>query len=90
MIDYLSNFPTVSRLIIAGGGVHNDYFMKRLSEMLSGCEVVKSGAMGVNPDYLEAVSFALLAAMFIKNDTASLPHVTGADRPAVLGKLSLP
>jgi anhydro-N-acetylmuramic acid kinase len=87
---YLSNFPLPSRLIVAGGGVHNDYFMKRLSEMLSGCEVMDSGAMGIDPDYLEAVSFALLAAMFIKNDTASLPHVTGAGRPGVLGKLSLP
>jgi anhydro-N-acetylmuramic acid kinase len=90
VIEYLSNFPAVSRLIVAGGGVHNDYIMKRFSEILTGCEVMDSGAMGVDPDYLEAVSFALLAVMFIKNDTASLPFVTGAGRPAVLGKLSLP
>jgi anhydro-N-acetylmuramic acid kinase len=90
VIKYISNLPHPSKLIVAGGGVHNKYFMKRLSDLLPECDVTGSGKLGIGPDYLEAVSFALLAAMYIKNDAGNLPRVTGAARPAILGKLSLP
>lgn len=87
---YLENFPLSSKLIVAGGGVHNNYFMRRLSEMLPESGVISSDELGIDPDYVEAVSFALLAALFIKNDKGNLPAVTGALKPAIVGKLSMP
>jgi len=86
----LREYGPPSALIISGGGVHNRYFMKRLAEMLPACKVAGSGEWGFDPDYVEAVAFALLASMFVQGYPANLPRVTGAKRKTVLGKLSMP
>ena len=86
----LQEYGLPSALIVSGGGARNRYFMKRLAEMLPACEVADSGAWGINPDYVEAAGFALLASMFVHGDPANLPWVTGAGRKTVLGKLSMP
>ena len=86
----LSQYGHPSTLIVGGGGSHNAYFMTRLAEMLPSCEVVSSLSTGIDPDYLEAVAFALLAYMFVRGDCANLTRVTGARQETVLGKLSLP
>ncbi|MBD3218143.1 MAG: hypothetical protein GF310_07695 [candidate division Zixibacteria bacterium] len=90
VVDYIENTTLPDRLIVSGGGVHNKYFMTRLADLIPGCEVVSSKQAGINPDYVEAVSFALLAALWIFGEAANLPPVTGASRETVLGKLTLP
>jgi anhydro-N-acetylmuramic acid kinase len=86
----LREYDPPSALIISGGGVHNRYFMKRFAEILPACKIAGSGAWGIDPDYVEAAAFALLAAMFVYGDPANLPQVTGAGRKTILGKLSMP
>ncbi len=85
----LSEYGLPSALIISGGGVHNRYFMNRLAEMLPACKVADSGEWGIDPDYVEAAAFALLASMFVQGDPANLPRVTGAGRKTLLGRLSM-
>jgi anhydro-N-acetylmuramic acid kinase len=45
---------------------------------------------GIDPDAKEALCFAVLAHETVNGVPTNLPAVTGADRPAVLGSISVP
>ena len=50
----------------------------------------RSPRRAIDADAKEAVAFALFAVQAIHADPANLPSVTGARRPAILGKICLP
>lgn len=90
VMHYIENLPALDKLIVCGGGAHNKYFMRRLSDLIGGSPVISSDDAGVHPDYVEAVCFALLGALWLYGEPANLPSVTGASKQAVLGRLTLP
>ena len=59
-----------AEVLVCGGGVHNDYLMQRLHSNLGGSNVLSTAAVGLDPDYIEAIAFAWLAIL-------SLPRVKG-------------
>ena len=77
----------IDRLIVSGGGAHNRHLMHRLGEMLPAILVQQSHEFGIPEDAKEAVAFALLAERTLKGLPGNLPAVTGATRPAILGKV---
>ncbi len=77
-------------LIVAGGGVHNRFLMDRLSRCLRPVPVRSIKDYGIDPDAKEALCFALLAHETMNGVPTNLPAVTGASRPARLGKICLP
>jgi anhydro-N-acetylmuramic acid kinase len=77
--------PQCGRLIVCGGGVHNREMMRQLEEGLEGISVEDTNAYGIDPDYVEAAAFAWLAKQALENNPVSLPSVTGAARPVILG-----
>ena len=85
--------PVVTRLdemIVSGGGAKNGFLLERLARVLSPVEVTTSDDHGLSSDAKEAVAFAILAHQTVRGLPGSLPGATGADRPAVLGKICLP
>jgi anhydro-N-acetylmuramic acid kinase len=79
-----------SALYLAGGGVHNRRLVHELERAWHGVPVRSSAALGYPPDTLEAVSFAVLGYLFWLGRPLDLRGATGARRPAMLGRLSLP
>lgn len=75
------------RLLVCGGGAFNAHLMTRLAAHLPGVQVDSTAAHGVPPDQVEALAFAWMARAFVKRETASLPAVTGARGPRLLGAL---
>jgi anhydro-N-acetylmuramic acid kinase len=73
------------RLIACGGGVRNATLMARLRELLAPLPVETSDAHGLDPAWVEAAAFAWLAREALEGRPASLPAVTGARGPRVLG-----
>lgn len=73
-------------IFVCGGGIHNDFLMRRLSD-LSSCSVLSTSTLGLAPDWVEAVGFAWLAKQTVENKPSSMPQVTGARREAVLGTI---
>ena len=61
--------------------------MLRLYEMLPGWQLDSTEALGLHPDWVEAIAFAWLAKCFVNRQAGNLPAVTGAKRPAILGCL---
>lgn len=79
-----------ARLFCCGGGVHNPVLMRHLAAALPDSEVQTTAALGVDPNYVEAMCFAWLAGETLAGRPGNLPSVTGARHPAVLGAIHRP
>lgn len=79
--------PATRRLLVCGGGVRNPVLMARLAERLPGVTVDSTQALGLDPDYLEAMGFAWLAAQTLAGLPGNLPAVSGARGPRILGAI---
>lgn len=77
-------------LITSGGGVHNDALMRLLDDAFSPIPVRTAADYGLDPDAKEALCFAVLAHETANGVPTNLPSVTGADRPTLLGSISVP
>ncbi len=79
--------PKTTRLLICGGGAHNPVLMARLAAHLPNVTVESIQTYGLNPDYLEAMGFAWLAAQTLDGQPSNLPSVTGARGLRLLGAI---
>ncbi len=75
------------RLLVCGGGVHNPLLLRRIAARLPGTQVESTAALGVDPDFVEAMGFAWLARETLAGRPGNLPAVTGARGPRVLGSI---
>ncbi|CAG9001241.1 MAG: Anhydro-N-acetylmuramic acid kinase [Candidatus Celerinatantimonas neptuna] len=80
----VEKFP-VGKLLVCGGGAHNQALMDQLALRLSKWKVTTTNAEGINGDAMEAMAFAWLARQTIRQKSGNLPEVTGAQRKAILG-----
>ncbi|HEU0233962.1 MAG TPA: anhydro-N-acetylmuramic acid kinase [Gallionella sp.] len=76
-----------TEIYLCGGGAHNPTLHHRLAALLPGSGVQTTDALGVDGDYLEAIAFAWLAQQTLHGRPASLPPVTGARHPCILGAI---
>ena len=74
-----------SRLAVCGGGAHNAALMSRLQQSMPDLHVCSSDELGMAPDWVEAATFAWLAANTIENRTVNSGQLTGARHPVILG-----
>ena len=77
-------------LIISGGGSRNCTLVKMIAEQLPSLAVKTSDSYGIPAEAKEAVAFAVLAYQTWHRLPSSISSATGADYPAVLGKISYP
>lgn len=88
---YIRPFHKADRLIIGGGGSYNptlvEMIRKRMGDL--GVKVLLQEQLGLNSDAKEAVAFALLADCTVAGKINTIPNVTGADKPVVMGKISI-
>ncbi|MGM0564103.1 MAG: anhydro-N-acetylmuramic acid kinase [Pseudomonadota bacterium] len=79
--------PECQRLLICGGGVHNQDLLQRLEAHLDDCPMESTERHGLHPDWVEATAFAWLAKRCIDHQPGNLPGVTGAAGPRILGAI---
>jgi anhydro-N-acetylmuramic acid kinase len=82
--------PDVRELYACGGGVHNRELMGALRAALPDVAIDTTAALGLDPDFVEAVGFAWLARARLENIPGNLPSVTGARGPRILGGIYAP
>ena len=80
----------ISELYLCGGGTHNTALVSRLGGQLPGITITSTQKLGLNPDAVEAVTFAWLAKRRIEGKPGNLPSVTGASKPVLLGNIFKP
>ena len=88
-ISFISPQYFAESLINGGGGANNSFLMEQLQKYFEHAEVKKTDDYGLDNDFKEAIGFAVFANETIKGKTSNMPHLTGAKKPAVLGKICL-
>lgn len=81
-----------SEIIVGGGGSYNATLLRFMKERFAphGVAVRTQEDLGLSSDAKEAVAFALMADCCMRGRANTLPSVTGAEHPAVMGKISQP
>ncbi len=82
--------PDTRRLLVCGGGIHNNCLMQQLTTGLPAVAVESTAQYGLDPDWVEAAAFAWLAKQKLEARPGNLQEVTGAIRPVILGTLVSP
>jgi anhydro-N-acetylmuramic acid kinase len=75
-------------VVVSGGGVHNLTLLKHLKEAFFPVAVTSLANEGLDPDFKEALLFAVLANERILSRASNVPRITGARWPVCLGKIS--
>jgi anhydro-N-acetylmuramic acid kinase len=70
---------------VCGGGAHNRYLMQRLAFHLRNCKLETTAALGIHPDWVEAIAFAWMARQTLQQKPGNHPSVTNAKRSTILG-----
>ena len=68
-----------------GGGAHNAALLAALARRLAPNRVATTVALGLDPDYVEAIAFGWFARRTLAGLPSNAPSVTGARGPRVLG-----
>jgi anhydro-N-acetylmuramic acid kinase len=76
--------------VVSGGGTHNGTLMRMIREELAPFKmrVLTTDDFGLPSEAKEAVAFALLAYQTWRRLPSNIPSATGAQHPAILGKVS--
>ncbi|BDA39762.1 anhydro-N-acetylmuramic acid kinase [cyanobacterium endosymbiont of Braarudosphaera bigelowii] len=82
----------IDEILLCGGGSHNLYLKERINHHSPQNTIVKTTTeVGLNSDFKEAISFAVLAYWrYVSKIPGSLPQVTGAYYSMLLGDVYLP
>jgi len=78
--------PAITEVLVCGGGAYNKGLLRALAQCLR-CPMRLTDDEGVPAQQVEALAFAWLAQAHVDRMPASVPEVTGARGPRVLGAL---
>ena len=84
----LSHCPGAQEIYLCGGGAHNRTLFRRLKRLLPDTTLDMTDALGISPDWVEALAFAWLARQTLEGKPGNLPEVTGASGARILGTIS--
>lgn len=85
---YRAFLQPVSEVVLGGGGVHNATLVTWLREALAPATVRTTADYGIDPDFKEAIAFAVLGAETAWGNPGNLPAATGARRRVILGDIT--
>jgi anhydro-N-acetylmuramic acid kinase len=85
LANEVSQITDSGEIYLCGGGSHNGFLLATIAFYLPEFTVLNTHALGVNPDWVEAMAFAWLARAYVQRQPGNVPSVTGAQRSAVLG-----
>lgn len=92
-VEGLKQLEPIDMIYIAGGGVHNGYLLDCIQKYLDQAGIpasLHSFAEVSNPDAKEAIAFAVLGYLRLREMPGNLPSATGAYKETILGSVTLP
>ncbi len=90
IVDAYTRFAPapIEEIILGGGGRHNPIMLDLLQSLLKPAVVLTHEQVGMDSDNKEALVFAVLAHETWHARPGTLPALTGADHPVVLGQIT--
>ncbi len=86
----IENQVDPDQIFLCGGGAHNTALLQRIRELLPGADVATTAKLGIDPDWVEAMTFAWLARQRLEKIAQDTRVITGAQRPVILGSVYRP
>jgi anhydro-N-acetylmuramic acid kinase len=83
--DAVRQYAPGAALYVCGGGARNLRLLGSLAALIAPSRVASTAALGLDPDYVEAVAFAWFAKRTLEGLTSSAGSVTGAKGARILG-----
>ncbi|MEZ5835271.1 MAG: anhydro-N-acetylmuramic acid kinase [Geminicoccaceae bacterium] len=80
----------IEYVFVGGGGARNTTLMTQIEAGLGPGKLHDLCDAGIDPDFKEALAFALLARLLIDGEPGNVPRVTGASLPGLMGRLTFP
>lgn len=78
----------IDRVILGGGGAHNETLKEHLRLYLPSCEVLTQEDVGLSSDAKEAVAFAMMGYATLLKKPSNVMSATGASCPVILGNIT--
>ena len=79
----------IDEVVLCGGGASNPTLVEMIRSA-TGLQVRLFDEFGIPSKAKEAVAFAVLGSETVRGVAATVPSATGAQHPAIIGKISLP
>lgn len=83
---------SLDSLFLTGGGLHNDYFRRRLARLLPGIRIASIAELGASPELVEAAAYAVIGSCGLRG--LPMPTQFGGRKPQrlqpVLGRIVQP
>lgn len=84
--DSINNLTDAStEVFVCGGGAYNNALIRRLEAHMPSAKLASTSALGIDPQWIEAMAFAWLAQQTMNRRPGNLCAVTGAKREVILG-----
>ena len=83
--DAVRRYAPGAALYVCGGGAHNGALLAALARQVQPARVATTAALGVDPDYVEAIAFAWFARRTLAGLPSNSGAVTGASGARILG-----
>ena len=91
--DFIFPKYPIQEIILGGGGTANPILIKMLTDLFSSShqqvKISTHEAWGISNQYKESLAFAILGWATLTGQSGNIISCTGADRPALLGKIIL-
>lgn len=90
--EYIQPQHQAQQILIGGGGSYNKTLLRELQQLFAPhqVQVLTQEDIGGNSDAKEAIAFAMLSYYTMNTLPNTIPRVTGAARPVIMGKVSYP
>jgi anhydro-N-acetylmuramic acid kinase len=85
LADAVRQYAPGAALYVCGGGASNGSLLKAIARLIAPQRVASTAALGLDPDFVEAVAFAWFAKRTLGGLTSSSGGVTGATGARILG-----
>lgn len=85
IVSDLTRYCSPQEVYICGGGVHNTGLMRELGKVASDFSIDSTTTLGVDPDWVEAMAFAMMARKTLRGEAVDTAPFTGATAPVILG-----
>jgi anhydro-N-acetylmuramic acid kinase len=86
----LAKVMAAEALYVCGGGAHNAALMEAIRRELPDTEITSTEALGIDPDWVEAIAFAWMARERMEGRAIDTKPFTGAIEPIILGGVYTP
>ena len=87
LVNALHEHGDPEEIYVCGGGAHNRTLMEGLTNALPSRTVSTTEALGIHPDWVEAIAFAWIAKQTLDGRAMDTSGFTGARTPVVLGAI---